>query len=54
MMGRRPIAVMESGKRGSRPQMLRIGETLMGFELMEVRSGSVVLEKQGVRVVLEL
>jgi len=53
MMGRQPIAVIQSNA-GARPEtvMLRPGETVNGFELIEVKANTVVLEKQGVTIEL--
>lgn len=53
MVGSKPIAVLETGKGRSRTsEVLRPGDSMLGFVLIEVRSHSVVVEKEGVRVEL--
>jgi hypothetical protein len=54
MVGSNPVAVIQSeGKNGSR-SVLRIGESLDGFELVEVTAREVVLIKNGIRVELSI
>jgi len=52
MIGANPIAVIESADSGDASRVLRVGESVADFELVEVRAQSVVLQKSGVRVVL--
>lgn len=54
LVGRTPIAVIEiADGHGKRRVVLSPGQSIEGFELREVRSNAVVLEKQGVRVELK-
>ena len=54
MVGPNPVAVIQSeGKNGSR-SVLRIGESIFGFELVEVTARDVVLVKNGIRVELSI
>lgn len=53
MIGTNPIAVIESTAGARRnAAVLRVGDTIDGFTLVEVHAHSVALEKDGVRVTL--
>ncbi len=55
IVGANPFAVIESGASGkSSGMVVGLGGTIRGFQLVEVRSRSVVLEKSGVQVELGL
>jgi len=54
MVGSNPIAVIQQdGKDGERT-ILRIGESIDGFELLEVSARNAVLNKNGIRVELNI
>jgi len=54
MLGRRPMAVIEVTKDRSRTSgVVRLGESIEGFRVVEIAARAAVLEKDGVRVVLE-
>ncbi len=56
LLGAQPIAVIAigGGPSGQRSEMLRIGEAIEGFELIEIQQRSVTVEKDGVRVRLNI
>lgn len=56
LLGARPIAVIAITDDPGEPrsEMLRIGEAVSGFELLEIQPRSVTLEKSGVRVTLTI
>jgi hypothetical protein len=53
LIGSTPMAVIEvTGKRADKGNVVRPGQVVEGFTLIEVHSTGVVLEKDGVRVEL--
>lgn len=54
MDGTNPIAVIQTGGKNGERAVLRIGESIMGFELVEVSARDAVLIKNGIRVELSI
>ena len=54
MIGPNPVAVIQQeGTNGTRT-VLRVGESILGFELVEVSARNAVLMKNGIRVDLSI
>lgn len=54
ILGGTPMAVIElTGQRDKRSSVVRPGEQIEGFTLIEVKSGGVVLEKYGIKLELK-
>lgn len=55
MLGARPVAVIERRGSGSKmtPEVIRPGEMIAGFEVVQVRAHSVLLTKDGIMVELQ-